>query len=1128
MPRKDSDTDFKIYVDPSCLSNPMEEESFVPEKETKGSKIENQDGPLVAEGGVGENGELSETKEAEGNLHEPLVGRGEEEPAEQACDRPPARYDDSREEEEEGNEKVEEGVEATTPANLAVQATTGMEEANDDMRQDVEYENDVAPTPEPSTLRQGDVEDSYDEEAGSGVTPGLLEETDPDVSRQRTPALDLFQDHDLVQDCADRYQDTETEPTEEASDDEERDTLAPAMTTESDDGIDDRTLSRRGSSSSEQWSSLNTEALIHATARELVASLEANARERSASTSWVDEDTGEGSTVDSVGYRDEEDTEVVYGSESGASRRDSCQSSGSQIHHQPAQPVSGDEAGGSGSSGDNNSSHPEVDDEDDVFSDHSPRSSTGSTDDETEAYGATDFHHPSKTPVLTSESANSPRVSEVSAMSHYEAQEEKFVPVRRETPRMPFRTPSSVRALQLSSSPTSSGLSRSTLRSSRRPTDFSNETLPTVSRLGSPAGSNITRQQHQYTPNNARSPPSRLKPREAPLVLLHVTLLQLRWGWGDVVSKLDDHRDGDLSDQVRMLRDSWRQLQDRVGDTVFERGILLPHPQNDYEVLEERLLEALELPLRRRARILECGHYLGPANIWTADEIDEEGDGDGSEAEYSGDDDDSSQIYGASEAHSGRRHWCKTCCGEIKYESLGPGKVFRIKVYASNGLMRAGAWVACWKEMERVDIEIEPIVEPALRRELERLRANQKLQLEGDLPGSRGGSISPCVDPAKHDSSPPPSSPPRPAMMPFPLRASPLEPLSSSPIPVLAPPTHRSGSSDVKTGGGVSDEGQPRKISTHIVSPTDTTRAEPSLSSRHPDSFIAPSSSPSPSERALQRRQSQRTSRQQGQEREYEREESQQDQKAGRERGAREHRSYATASLQELILESLRVTFRDVKNTAIALLSVLVLILALRPGSQAKVPVQARIHGGDGATNPSVEMLPTSALSSSTTTIVAASAPVTAIGIEASVSAPSSPKSDSSTKLVGGIPASSSGSTSAETRVAATSSVMEKMPSSAVALSVSEQRETTRVFETVTETVRVSVTMTESEAPQISDPSAQIHKATQQKVVETTARTIASEEVKGATIRPDVPPADPAPEVAEEAVVASVEEPIDM
>ncbi|KAK7977460.1 pathway-specific nitrogen regulator [Apiospora saccharicola] len=322
--------------------------------------------------------------------------------------------------------------------------------------------------------------------------------------------------------------------------------------------------------------------------------------------------------------------------------------------------------------------------DEDVFSERSPRSSLGSYDGGSESAKGTTV--PDNATVHT----RTPRVSDISQYSsNYDNDE--FVPTTSSKTRPPFRTPSDIRAMQMGSPPPSVYGTGSIPVTSQR---AQNGKFPTVSRLGSPAGS-------QYSPKNRT--PSRFKVKqEAPLILLHATLLPLRWMWAEIIDDLDS---SEMSEDAKLLRDSWRLLQDCVGDTVVERGILLGHPQNDYEVLEERLLEALELPMRRRARILECGHYLGPANEKT---IGEDGD--------SEDDHDTvrSQI---------KNHWCTECKHEIRYESLGPGKIFRVKVYASNGLMKAGAWAACWKEMERVDIELEPIVAPAVQDELVRLAA---------------------------------------------------------------------------------------------------------------------------------------------------------------------------------------------------------------------------------------------------------------------------------------------------------------------------------------------------------------------------------------------------------------------
>ncbi|KAI5860435.1 hypothetical protein GGS23DRAFT_581403 [Durotheca rogersii] len=330
--------------------------------------------------------------------------------------------------------------------------------------------------------------------------------------------------------------------------------------------------------------------------------------------------------------------------------------------------------------GDNSSHHGATDE--DVFSEKSPRSSMGSFESRPDSRKArretdnmTNMHRP-------------PRVSDI---SQYD--KEEFAPAARGTPRPPFRTPSDVRGVHVSS-PTPSVLGS--------PRSNNKKHFPTVSRLGTPNTS------AQYSPKRMSTPPRFKGRKEAPLVLLHVTLLPLRWVWADLLNHVETE---EMSERAKTLRESWRILQDRIGDTVIERGILLGHPQNDYEILEERLLEALELPLRRRARILECGHYLGPSNEMSL-----------------ADDAESEDEYGSSDhpRSDEQRHWCGTCKNEIRYDSLGPGKVFRVKVYASNGLMKAGAWAACWKEMERVDVELEPIVEPDVQEELVRLAATRQ------------------------------------------------------------------------------------------------------------------------------------------------------------------------------------------------------------------------------------------------------------------------------------------------------------------------------------------------------------------------------------------------------------------
>ncbi|KAM3069504.1 hypothetical protein ACMFMG_005612 [Clarireedia jacksonii] len=253
----------------------------------------------------------------------------------------------------------------------------------------------------------------------------------------------------------------------------------------------------------------------------------------------------------------------------------------------------------------------------------------------------------------------------------------------RKITRHPFRTPSNVRAIQMQS-PAPSLFA--TPRSAKRQTSY-----PTVSRLGTPTSlSSKTRT------------PTRFKPKkEAPLVLLHVTVLPLQWPYTKAIVS------SELGADLYSIREAYYLLQEKLSETILTRGILLPHPQDSYEVLEERLLEALELPVRPRAKILRCGHYIGPSL--------------NSSDEDSADDQDSGFGSGKGKLD---RTWCDICRRDVKYEKADPGdddKRFNVKIFASNGLMRAGAWAAAWREMERVDVEIEPFVQPWMVEDMEDL-----------------------------------------------------------------------------------------------------------------------------------------------------------------------------------------------------------------------------------------------------------------------------------------------------------------------------------------------------------------------------------------------------------------------
>ncbi|PKS05552.1 hypothetical protein jhhlp_008069 [Lomentospora prolificans] len=596
---------------------------------------------------------------------EGLVEESNEQHVDESENLPSEMHEESEEQATEGNDAAAPADQAKEPQDtreaIAEEASEGAAPAASEVGSEAEGEHNA------SADHEEEIEQHHEEH-------DILDDSQNHALDQDTEDLSMEHDDDREARPEDGEIHNESEVHHDDRDAEEDDAQ------EGDDEDSQDAQSRRISALSSNGyrrTSGRTDALIQAAARAVVARIEK--RGSSSDAHSIDGDAEFSILSHTTDAHEDEDevsglgdhTELSYAERSEASLRASDAGSATA-------PATDDP-------GNDSSSHNEADD--DVFSDRSPRSSMGSISSDPDRKYSLDE--------TISQATHSPRISNI---SQYD--KDDFIPTARNTPRPPFRTPSSVRAMQMSSPPTSVYGSP---RSSKRH-------YPTISRLGSPTVS------AQYSPKG-RSTPSRLKERkEAPLVLLHVTLLPLRWPWADVLEVAEVE---ELSQPAKSLRDSWRQLQDRMGDTVLERGVLLPHPQDDYELLEERVLEALELPLKRKARILECGHYLGPSNIMTiesdTESEDEDWEKDGRLSRIDEED---------------KSHWCNTCKHEIKYESLGPGKVFRVKVYASNGLMKAGAWGACWKEMERVDIEIEPIVDASLQGELNELATEQERREE--------------------------------------------------------------------------------------------------------------------------------------------------------------------------------------------------------------------------------------------------------------------------------------------------------------------------------------------------------------------------------------------------------------
>jgi hypothetical protein len=166
------------------------------------------------------------------------------------------------------------------------------------------------------------------------------------------------------------------------------------------------------------------------------------------------------------------------------------------------------------------------------------------------------------------------------------------------------------------------------------------------------------------------------------------------------------------------LVENYKLLEEKLQDIILmRRGLLIPHPRDEYDLLEERILESLEL---KTPRLLKCGHFVPPEDDTDREETDDEAsvqdDNTGRGSRMSG----GTFTEEHDAAHAGM---CVDCHHELKRPGKGVGAGTRrwdIKIYAANGLMRANAWAACWGEMERCDVELQPWIPDDLRKILEK------------------------------------------------------------------------------------------------------------------------------------------------------------------------------------------------------------------------------------------------------------------------------------------------------------------------------------------------------------------------------------------------------------------------
>ncbi|KAJ5131432.1 uncharacterized protein N7515_007471 [Penicillium bovifimosum] len=249
-----------------------------------------------------------------------------------------------------------------------------------------------------------------------------------------------------------------------------------------------------------------------------------------------------------------------------------------------------------------------------------------------------------------------------------------------------FRKPSSVRAMQM--------------HTEDEADDDEYLTPPRRRAVFRSPGSSPLKRSPYYSATASKQP----KPKkEAPLVLLHCTLLPPSI---PVPGASDPRNQEILEDELPAeYWRRWRRLQECVGSGVVrDRGVLISHPQDLYDMLEERLLESLELVRPR----LQNGHFIGR---------EEHSSASGSEGELS--------DVGESETDGEQGDECPDCGSHVRHGDSN--RKWEVRVFAANGLMRAGAWAAAWRDMEKVDVEVGLWLPSDVRRSLERRLAEAQM-----------------------------------------------------------------------------------------------------------------------------------------------------------------------------------------------------------------------------------------------------------------------------------------------------------------------------------------------------------------------------------------------------------------
>lgn len=252
----------------------------------------------------------------------------------------------------------------------------------------------------------------------------------------------------------------------------------------------------------------------------------------------------------------------------------------------------------------------------------------------------------------------------------------------------PFRHPSSVRAMQMY---TEDEQDEYMTPSRRRGPGYRGSPSSIMRSPGSP----LARRQGYHSAGGTPKKP--VVKTENPLVLLHCTVLPPTVVLAPGI-KLPDRNVLETVLPLRFWR-RWKLLEEKIvgSGLLRDRGVLLQHPQEDYGLLEERLLEGLELQRPR----LQHGHFVGEDNCG---ESGNESNNEDTESHLSSD--------------NSHERSCPDCgCHVGRHKSH---KRWEVRFYAANGLMKEGAWTAAWKEIERIDVQVSLWLPYEVKVEVER------------------------------------------------------------------------------------------------------------------------------------------------------------------------------------------------------------------------------------------------------------------------------------------------------------------------------------------------------------------------------------------------------------------------